>query len=136
MPVGIHSTANLLESGADVAGASILTYDTFCAMLAYSKASSTENKIEIAGECGTLIIAHATTYKSIIFVDRKTGMRTELYSDTGAFFAPEIREMIKDINSGKTESQRLPLDLSLKIHELITESRRIAGIIFPADLKQ
>ena len=41
-PKNIYSVANMLDSGVDVAGSSILEYDGFNATLSYSKASNTE----------------------------------------------------------------------------------------------
>ena len=132
-PKNIYSVANMLDSGVDVAGSSILEYDGFNATLSYSKASNTENKIEICGELGRIIIGHATMYKSIVFVDRKTGARENLYKETEHVFAHQIRDMILQIKSGRTESSKVSLDLSRAIHEVLTRSRAMSGIVFPCD---
>ena len=132
-PKNIYSVANMLDGGADVAGSSILEYDGFNATLGYSKASNTENKIEICGELGSIIIGHPTMYKSIVFVDRKTGERENLYKETEHSFAYQIRDMIEQIKSGRNESTKVSLDFSLTVHEVLTKSRAMSGIVFPCD---
>ena len=132
-PQKIFSAANLLDTNADVAGSSILVYDGFNVNLAYSKASDTKNKVEISGEEGQIIIEHPTTFKSIIFVDRKTKEITDLYEETCTMFAFEISDMIEQIKKGCIESSKVPFELSMVIHEVLTETRKQAGIIFPCD---
>lgn len=132
-PKKILSAANLLDTKADVAGSSILIYDGFNANLSYSKASDTENKVEICGEEGQLIIGHPTTFKSIVFVDRKTKEKTDLYPKAGHSFSYEISDMIEQIKKGHIESSKVPFELSKLIHEVLTEARKQSGIIFPCD---
>ena len=132
-PKKVLSNANLLENGVDVSGASILAYDGFCASLSYSKASDTENKIEICGEGGMLIVGHATKFFTIEFIDRKTKVRENLYKECMDVFAYEIADMIEQIKNGKIESSKIPFSANILIHEVITEARLQSKIIYPCD---
>ena len=132
-PLKIMSAATLLDTGADVSGASILVYDGFQVNLAYSKASDTENKVEICGEDGLIILNHTTRINSVVLVDRKSKERTELAVETKELFYYEIKEMIEQLSIGQKEAVSVPLELSEIIHEILTESRRQAGIKFPCD---
>ena len=132
-PEKILSAATLLDTGTDVSGSSILCYDGYQANLAYSKACNTENKVEICGEEGSLIVNHPTFTDSVVFVDRKTKTRTELAVKPDAIFRYEIEDMIAQVKNSYIESSKVPHDLSLAIHEILTESRRQSGIKFLCD---
>jgi hypothetical protein len=41
--------------------------------------------------------------------------------------------MIECIKRGKTESDSVPLDMSLALHKQLTRIRANGGIVFPAD---
>lgn len=132
-PNKILSTASLLDTGADVAGSSILSYDDFNVTLNYSKASDTVNTCEICGELGQLLIDQPSQPQRISFIERKTGKRTELGIAPKENFSYEIAEMINQIKKNEIESTKVPFDVSLAIHETLTEMRRQSGIVFPMD---
>ena len=132
-PNKILSTASLLDTGADVAGSSILSYDDFNVTLNYSKASDTVNTCEICGELGQLLIDQPSQPQRISFIERKTGKHTELGIAPKENFSYEIAEMINQIKKNEIESTKVPFDVSLAIHETLTEMRRQSGIVFPMD---
>lgn len=132
-PKAIKSTAILLDTGADVAGTSILEYDGFLATLSYSKASDTNNICEICGELGILTIDQPSQPHQITFVDRKTQQETILSVTPKENFYYEIKEMISRVQQGYIESSYVPFEKSLTIHTILTECRKQAGIKFPYD---
>ncbi|MDU5336357.1 Gfo/Idh/MocA family oxidoreductase [Enterococcus sp.] len=132
-PDKVLSTASLLETGADVAGSSILSYDGFNVSLNYSKASDTVNTCEICGELGQLLIDQPSQPQKITFIERKTGKRTELGVSPKENFSYEIADMVQQVKKGEIESTKVPFETSLIIHETLTQMRKQAGIIFPMD---
>ena len=69
----------------------------------------------------------------ISFIERKTGKRTELGVTPKENFSYEIAEMINQIKKNEIESTKVSFDVSLAIHETLTEMRRQSGIVFPMD---
>lgn len=132
-PRQVLSGASLLDTGVDVSGSSILVYDGFTANLAYSKASDSGNAFEICGEKGRLVMNHPTRMNSILWEDRVTKARRELAQPIHPGFYYEIREMLDRVETGAEESTRVPLDLSMALHEVLTESRKQTGITYPCD---
>jgi predicted dehydrogenase len=132
-PKSTHSASVMLDSGVDASTSMLLCYGDFIANLVCSKVCDTENKFEICGENGTLMIDHPTKYTSIVYKSKKNGVRKELASESDNLFYYEIREMIDRINSGNTQSVSAPLELSLTLHKLLTEIRKNTGVVFPCD---
>lgn len=132
-PKEIISRCELLDTGADVAGASIFVYDDCIATLSYSKASDTKNICEICGELGTITIDQPSQPQEIIFYDRKAGTKQVISEPVKENFYYEIKEMIEAVEAGRTESKSVPHALSIAIHEVLSECRKKANIVFPAD---
>lgn len=132
-PNQILSSASLLDTGSDVSGTSIFIYDDFNVNLTYSKASDTENRCEICGELGILILDQASQPENITFVDRISKERKELGVFKQENFYYEIKEMMEQIEKGMIESKSVPFSTSLQIHKTLSESRKQAKIIFPCD---
>lgn len=132
-PKDIVSRCELLDTGADVAGASIFTYDEFIATLTYSKASDTKNICEICGELGTITIDQPSQPQEIILYDRKSGEKTIISEPVKENFYYEISEMISQIKKGRIEPISVPHKLSKEIHDVLTTCREKAGIKFPSD---
>lgn len=132
-PNQVLSACSLLDTGTDVSGNSILIYDDFPVTLAYSKASDTENMNEICGENGILTFDIPSMPTVVTFIDRKTTERTILSVPKKENFFYEITEMINRVEAGEIESSKVPFATSLAVHEVITQCREQAGIIFPCD---
>lgn len=132
-PKSIKSSAVLLDTGADVAGTSILEYDSFLATLSYSKASDTNNICEISGEQGILQIDQPSQPQKITFLNRVTKQEEILSVKPKENFYYEINEMINRVQQGYIESSCVPFETSLTIHSVLTECRKQSGIIFPCD---
>ncbi len=127
------SAATLLDTGVDVSASAIFVYDGFTANLAYSKASDSYNRVEICGEEGVLSFNHPTRTTDITFKSRHSTDTEQLFRPAKPGFYYEIKEMISRIESGKTESESVPLELSLELHNTLTKSRTESGIIYPSD---
>ena len=132
-PKKIISTAELLDTGADIAGASIFVYDAFVVTLSYSKASDTRNLSEICGEHGTITIDQPSMPQEVIWYNRLTNEHSVVSEKPLENFYYEIKEMIACIKEGRIESYYVPHQLSKDIHEVLTHCRKVAGIVFPAD---
>ena len=133
LPQNVLSAASLLETGADVAGCSILQYEGFNATLSYSKASDTRNICEICGELGQLTIDQPSQPQKIQFFERKTGIVSQLGIDIKENFYYQISEMIRQVANKKFESELVPFATILAVHKTLTEIRRQSNIVFPAD---
>jgi predicted dehydrogenase len=132
-PDRVLSACSLLDTKTDVAGSSIFVYPDFIATLSYSKASDTETVCEISGEDGILIIDMPSQPTAITFIDRKTKTREVLSVPKKENFYYEITEMIKQVKAGNIESNLAPHATSLAVHEVLTDCREQAGIVFPCD---
>lgn len=132
-PKNVISTAELLDTGADIAGASIFIYDDFVASLNYSKASDTKNLSEICGEHGTITIDQPSMPQEVIWYNRLAKEQTVVSETPSENFYYEIREMIACIKEGRIESYSAPHQVSKDVHEVLTHCRKEAGIVFPAD---
>lgn len=132
-PNQVLSACSLLDTGADVSGTSILIYDDFPVTLSYSKASDTENLCEICGENGTLTFDIPSMPTIVTFTDRKTKEKEMISVPKKENFYYEISEMIERVEAGEIESAKVPFETSLTIHDLITQCRKQAGIVFPCD---
>ena len=132
-PNKVLSACSLLDTGADVSGTSILVYDDFPVTLSYSKASDTENKCEICGENGLITFDIPSMPTVVTFTDRVSKEKETISVPKKENFYYEITEMIQQVEAGKTESEKVPFSTSLAIHDLITQCRQQAGMVFPCD---
>lgn len=135
-PQEILATAALLPGnagGADAAGSSIYKYEDFIVNLNYSKVSDARPTAEICGELGTIIVNHPSVLGKVEFSDRKAKEVRNIGVEPLNNFYYQIKEMIDQIEKGEKESYSVPLDLSIEIHEVLTEMRKQSKIVFPAD---
>lgn len=132
-PKKVLSAAELLDTGSDVSGSSILIYDDLIVNLHYSKASDTKNLSEICGELGSITIDYPSQPQKVTLINRKAKTEEIISSKPKENFYYEITEMIERIEQGYIESQYVPHELSISIHTVLTECRKNAGIVFPCD---
>jgi len=132
-PEKVSSYATLLATGVDASGTSIFKYPDFPVSISYSKASNTGNLNEISGEKGRITFDMAKCLGEIRFEDRLTKNKSRIGSDKEETFYFEILDMIQNIKESRIESGKMPFELSLAIHEVITDCRRQSGIIYPCD---
>ncbi|MFI3284798.1 MAG: Gfo/Idh/MocA family oxidoreductase [Erysipelotrichaceae bacterium] len=134
-PKQVFSACELLDTKADVSGTSIFVYDDFVATLAYSKASDTKVMSEINGELGSIIIDQPSQPQVITFVDRINKTETIISVKPQENFYYELKMMIDCVEAGLIENEACSHQTSLDIHDVLTECRRQANLVFPADKK-
>ncbi len=133
-PNKVLSTSSILDTKADVAGASIFVYDDFNVTISYSKASDTFILSEICGELGTITIDMTSRLENIYFTNRKTGEKQRIGGELKESFYYQIKDMIENLKQNKKQSDKMPFATSLAVHSVITECRKQAGIVYPCDL--
>ncbi len=131
-PQEIYSEASLLESGADCMGVSVLKYDGFDALAWHSKVTDTEICSEIQGEQGTLFLPHLSLLDEVYYKPRG-GEKVQVGQRFDHHFANELRDFVYGVSHGLKESVLNPYQQVLDIHEVLTECRLKAGIIFDCD---
>lgn len=132
-PNNISSMATLLSTKADVSGCAIFEYDNFVVNLSYSKASDTHVVSEVCGEKGEITINQLSVPTSIIFHERLSKNKLTLSLNCADHFSYEIEQMIEDIKNHQIESSIYSHQQTIIIHEIMEETRKKAGIIYPID---
>lgn len=142
-PKKIIATAQLLETGVDALGTCLFVYDGFEVILLHSKVTDTEIMSEIQGEEGFIQIDLLSRMSHIYLTRRDTsegctlapkqGIKTKISNDNADNFSAQIEDFIQNVEQGKLESEKCPHQLTLDIIEVMTECRRQAGVIYPAD---
>ena len=131
-PQNIFAEATLLDSGADCMGAAVMQYDGFDALCWYSKITDTQIVSEIQGEQGNIYIPHLSLLDEIYYQPRG-GEKVLVSQPYDHHFANELREFVKNVNEGRIDSVLNPFAQVIAIHEVLTDCRRQAGIIFDCD---
>ncbi len=131
-PLEIYSEASLLEGGADCMGVSVLKYDGFDAIAWHSKVTDTEICSEIQGENGNIFIPTLSLLDKIYYKPRG-GEKVQVGLPFDHHFANELRDFVHNVSAGRKESALNPYQQVLDIHEVLTECRLKAGIIFDCD---
>lgn len=142
-PKKIIATAQLLETGVDALGTCLFVYDGFEVILLHSKVTDTEIQSEIQGEDGNIQIDLISRISHIYLTQRNTaegctlgpkqGIKTEISKDNSDNFSAQIEDFIKNVEQGNKESDKCPHQLTLDIIEVLTECRKQAGVVYPAD---
>jgi predicted dehydrogenase len=113
-------------------GLSVLKYDGFDAVAWHSKVTDTEICCEIQGEQGTIYIPHPSLLDEIYYRPRG-GEKVRIGEGYDHHFANELRDFVYGVENGLQQSVLNPFQQILDIHEVLTECRLKAGIIFDCD---
>lgn len=132
-PGQILAVSQLLDTGADVTSSAFLRYEGFDAVITCSKAALSEMTCEIGGENGTLILDHPNRTGKVWFTDRRTKEKTLLFEAHQDDFVLQLEDFIENVQSGRTESERLPHALTLDIIGILETCRKQSGVIYPCD---
>lgn len=132
-PNEMKASSYMLESGADGEGSIIFKYDDMEANVIYSKISNSYIPTEIQGEEGTILIDRVNTMGSvkIIYRDGTVEDLTQVHKEHNMCY--EIEEFINIIQSGEKESKINSLEFSKNVMEIIDETRKQIGLVYPAD---
>ncbi|MDD6467933.1 MAG: Gfo/Idh/MocA family oxidoreductase [Erysipelotrichaceae bacterium] len=134
-PKKIYASGILLETGVDALGTAIFTYDDFEVVIMHSKVTDTVMIPEIQGEDGNIYIDLLSRFNEVWYVDRKTKEKEMISKDWEDNMSWEIQDFCDNVKAGRIESVKVPHQLSIDIHEVITECRRQMGVVYPADEK-
>lgn len=132
-PKRVMASGILLETGVDALGTAVLSYDGFEVVILHSKVTDTVMIPEIQGEDGNIYIDLLSRFDDVWFVDRKTKERTTISKPWKYNMSWEIQEFCDCVAEGRIESKKVPHQLSIDIHEVLTECRRQMGVVYPAD---
>jgi len=135
MPKKIYASGILLESGVDALGTAIFTYDDFEVVIMHSKVTDTTIISEFQGEEGNIYVDLLSRFNEVWFVDRKTQTKELISTESADGMSWEIKDFVENVQAGRIESMKVPHQLSIDIHEVVTECRRQMGVIYPADEK-
>lgn len=132
-PEKISAYAKLDENQVDLATNAILAYPngklaTFCcSLIAHSFIEA-----QLIGEKGRIMLAEPFfRSKKVIYADAQNHTSTEIFDFPGFGYQFETQEVVNCVMNGKTESELMPLSMSLDLAELLEDIRKQSGIIYP-----
>ncbi|NBI07388.1 Gfo/Idh/MocA family oxidoreductase [Senegalia massiliensis] len=132
-PEKINANGVILESGVDGEGNVVLNYEDMEALIIHSKITDSYAPSEIQGEDGTMIIDKIPTPKNIkiIYRDgREEDLSIEQDKPNMYYEATEFIDLIK---KGKNQSDINSFEKSRIVMNILEESRKQMGVIYPAD---
>lgn len=133
-PGSIESRSELSPTGIDTTTVATFRYDRATAEIYSSIIHDTPKVAEIIGTLGTLEMA-SPWYKTTETVTKLNSgtitRKTFPIRSTG--FEYEIREVVRCMNEGKVESERMPHSFSLMMAEVSDEIKKQGKITYPAD---
>jgi predicted dehydrogenase len=122
-----------LESGVDGEGSILLKYGGMDAVIMHSKMTNSYLPSEIQGENGTIIIDKINTPEKVEIYYRDGTVEDITRSQTGKSMQYEVKEFINLIKKGYLESANNSHQNSMTTMEIMDETRKQAGIVYPAD---
>ena len=134
-PKKIYASGIKLETGVDALGTAVFTYEDFEVVVLHSKVTDTSVVSEIQGESGNIYIDLLSRFDNVWFVDRKTKTKEVISEHWDYNMSWEIQEWCDCVRDGLIQSRKVPHQLTVDIHDVITECRRQMGIVYPADEK-
>ena len=132
-PKSIHASGILLESGVDGLGTIIFSYDSFELVILHSKVTDTLIKTEIQGENGNIYIDPLNHFNDVYFINCETKKKEQISEEAMGGMIWELKEFLHCVKAGKIQSDKVPHQLSIDIHEILTECREQIGVVFPSD---
>lgn len=134
-PNSITATAYLLSSGVDGNGNIIMHYDDKNIIISHSKINNQMLKPEIQGEDGILQFNETASINEVTYLNKEKEVEILYFDYDTPRMAYEFEAFADAIREGKIEAYEGAHQLSIDIHEVITEARRQTGVVFPADKK-
>jgi len=132
-PEKINANGVLLESGVDGEGNVVLNYEDMEALIIHSKITDSYVPSEIQGENGTMIIDKIPTPKNIKIIYRDGREEDLSVEQDKPNMYYEAREFINLIKEGKNQSDINSFKKSRIVMNVLEESRKQMGVIYPAD---
>ncbi|MGG0824943.1 Gfo/Idh/MocA family oxidoreductase [Paenibacillus turicensis] len=134
-PDEIKASGMLLSSGVDGEGSLLLKYKEMDAVIMYSKITDSYLPAEIQGENGTMVIDKINGPYQVKIYYRDGTIEDLTQSQTQESMYYEAVEFADLIMSGRAESDINSLSNSLTVAEIMEETRKQIGLVFPADHK-
>lgn len=132
-PKNIKANGVLLDSGVDGEGNVVLSYEDMEALIIHSKITDSCSPSEIQGEKGTMVIDKIPTPKNVKIIYRDgTEEDLSVKQDKPNMYY-EAREFIDLIKKGKTESDINSFKKSRIVMNILEESRKQMGVVYPSD---
>ncbi len=132
-PEQVKAMANIGTTNVDEDCGILLQYaDGRMAHLHATFLATTKTEAFIYGEKGTIQVHsrwHEPTWLS--FIDEAGRPQNYHYDWPGNGYHYEAEEVVKCLDQNKKESDRLPLDFSFKLSQLLDRIRKEAGIVYP-----
>lgn len=135
-PSAITGLASLYETGVDELSAMTFQYPQGqLAVMSCSINTPTQKEARIIGNRGTIIIpefSKATTATLAVIGEEPETVKLPLEGNGYNYEAAAVMQCLRD---GKTESELMPLDESLRIMTAMDELRRQWGVVYPSEQK-
>lgn len=137
IPKTINAMASFAAGGADIWCGILFDFENGSkAILESTMLANTEIEAVIYGSRATLIMHHRFHHTKQITVNYHNGTQETFnigYSGNGYYH--EIQEVMHCLKNGQTESQKVPLEMSLKLAATLDKIREIIGLKYDADLQ-
>lgn len=138
IPKTINAMATFASGGADIWCGILFDFENGSkAILESTMLANTEIEAVIYGSLATLIMHHRFHHTKQITINYHNGTQETFnigYNGNGYYH--EIQEVMHCLGNGQTESQKVPLEMSLKLAETLDKIREIIGLKYDADLQQ
>lgn len=139
VPVEIKSFCNMTATEVDGDCLSIMQYeDGTMAEMLLSITTDIRHNVEIIGTEGTLFIPSVHSPKSATLISNGTESKVienPFDEPTYTGFEYQIKEANHCFINGKIESDRMPLDETVKIIGILDQIREDIGVVYPNDIR-
>ncbi|UYM14829.1 Gfo/Idh/MocA family protein [Endozoicomonas euniceicola] len=130
-PEQVSASGSLLESGVDAHGSLTLKYEGFEVLVSHSKVSDGLTPSDIQGEAGALLIEQISDCRTVTRIIRgeapeKLGITQP--ENTLEYEAKAFAELIQN-----RQYQHPGLVATQIISEIMTDARKMIGVVYPAD---
>lgn len=134
-PESINASAYLLSTKVDGKGTIVLNYEDKDIIIAHSKISNQHLVPEIQGEDGVISFDHVSIPTTVdLYMNKKEKEIVFTEEDVPSMYA-EFMAFADAVDNKEIETFKGAHQLSLDVHEVLTEARRQTGVVFAADKK-
>lgn len=132
-PNSYSSSAVLLETKVDACGTISLYYDDYEVILLHSKVSDTEVISEISGEKGIIQFEVPSLISNVYLTLREDRVKQKISIDNEYPFMFQLMDFVDNVKGNRIESKKVPHQLSIDIHEILTNIRKQCNVIYDTD---
>ncbi|CAM3372999.1 Gfo/Idh/MocA family protein [Marinicrinis lubricantis] len=134
-PSDVKANGYMLGSGVDGEGSVIASYRDMEAVVTHSKITDSTLPSEIQGEQGCIVIDKLSEPTELT-IHYRDGRKEQLsFVQDKPPMTYEVIEFIELIRQGKKQSETNSHACSLAVAEIMEESRKQMGLVYPADLE-